>query len=515
MCGNYRMLGLERIAVVTVLLAAAPAARGGTIRVPAEQPTIQAGIDAAQTGDTVLVAAGGYLGAGNRDIDFRGKRIIVRSERGPAECVINCAAGAGDPHRGFYFHTNESPETILEGFTIKNGYSPTSPVGQRGGAILCIGSSPTIRHCTIRNCAADVGGGGLANMSGSSPAVIGCAFVANDAGRGNGGGIFNRFSSSPTVIGCSFSGNASGHVGGALSSRDDSNPVAVNCSFVGNGAQLWGGAVRAGYDSATTLIGCTFSANSAVSAGGAVSAGSDTNVPLRTTRLIDCILWENSSPLGPQIALLGNFPAEIAVSFSDVMGGQAGVYVKNGFRLTWGEGNIDADPLLIRAPHPGADNEWGTKDDDYGDLRVRPPSRCIDAADNDAFGADSFDLDRDGDRKERIPVDLAEHARFQDDPGTVDTGRGICPLADMGAFEFQTTGGCCLRDPQWRCDGDVDGDGQVNPVDAGLVQAAYGSSDEQALCNYDLDCDGQVNPVDHGIVESLFGTCGKPRGPCR
>jgi len=75
-------------------------------------------------------------------------------------------------------------------------------------------------------------------------------------------------------------------------------------------------------------------------------------------------------------------------------------------------------------------------------------------------------------------------------------------------------GGGCTRNPAWQCDGDVDGDGQVNPVDAGLVQAAFGSLDAQDLCNYDFDCDGQINPVDGGIVQSLFGTCDAPRSVC-
>ena len=77
--------------------------------------------------------------------------------------------------------------------------------------------------------------------------------------------------------------------------------------------------------------------------------------------------------------------------------------------------------------------------------------------------------------------------------------------------------GGCSRDPGWLCDGDVDGDGQVNPVDAGLVQAVFcapGDCTPDALCNYDLDCDGQINPVDSGIVQSLFGTCDAPRGVC-
>jgi hypothetical protein len=83
------------------------------------------------------------------------------------------------------------------------------------------------------------------------------------------------------------------------------------------------------------------------------------------------------------------------------------------------------------------------------------------------------------------------------------------------AYAFDVGGcGACIRIPGWLCDGDVDGDGQVNPVDVGVVQANFGNEHEQALCNYDLDCDGQINPVDSGIVQSLFGTCEAPREVC-
>ena len=60
----------------------------------------------------------------------------------------------------------------------------------------------------------------------------------------------------------------------------------------------------------------------------------------------------------------------------------------------------------------------------------------------------------------------------------------------------------------------MDGDGQVNPVDSGLVQAAFGATDEGDICQYDMDCDGQIYPVDSGIVQSLFGSCEPPRGEC-
>ncbi len=100
----------------------------------------------------------------------------------------------------------------------------------------------------------------------------------------------------------------------------------------------------------------------------------------------------------------------------------------------------------------------------------------------------------------------------QPDAGTM--AGGVFSLS--GGFQAAPSGsgGSCVRDPEWICDGDVDGDGQVNPVDSGLVQAAFGSVDDQDLCNYDVDCDGQINPVDSGIVQSPFGTCEEPRDVC-
>ena len=84
-------------------------------------------------------------------------------------------------------------------------------------------------------------------------------------------------------------------------------------------------------------------------------------------------------------------------------------------------------------------------------------------------------------------------------------------------IEFDEAIPRCVRDPIWVCEGDVDGDGQVNPVDSGLVQASFCSAescDAQALCQYDMDRDGQINPVDAGLVQSLFGICDEPSSVC-
>ena len=75
---------------------------GSVIKVPEDCKTIQQAIDTAQNGDTVLVADGIYTGEGNRDIDFRGKAIVVRSENGYENCIIDCQGSEGDYHYGFF-----------------------------------------------------------------------------------------------------------------------------------------------------------------------------------------------------------------------------------------------------------------------------------------------------------------------------------------------------------------------------------------------------------------------------
>jgi len=77
--------------------------------------TIKAGISASVSGDTVLVADGTYSGTGNQEINFGGRLITVRSENGPAACVLD---GGGAAVRIFVFNAAETADTVLDGFTI-------------------------------------------------------------------------------------------------------------------------------------------------------------------------------------------------------------------------------------------------------------------------------------------------------------------------------------------------------------------------------------------------------------
>ena len=80
------------------------AAQAADIHVPGDQPTIQAGINAASNGDVVLVADGTYTGSGNKNLDFLGRAITVRSESNdPTRCILDCQSVG----RGFYFHSGE------------------------------------------------------------------------------------------------------------------------------------------------------------------------------------------------------------------------------------------------------------------------------------------------------------------------------------------------------------------------------------------------------------------------
>jgi len=112
-----------------------------TIRVPGDQATIQSGIYAASPGDTVLVANGVYTGYGNKNITFGGLAITVKSENGPGNCIIDCEKDG----RGFKFFNNEGLDSILSGFTVRNGL-PDGYENEDGGGIYIYPGFPEPKY---------------------------------------------------------------------------------------------------------------------------------------------------------------------------------------------------------------------------------------------------------------------------------------------------------------------------------------------------------------------------------
>lgn len=262
-----------------------------------DAPTIQAGIDSAAA-DTVLLASGTYTGVGNREINYNGKAVTVRSQSGdPSECIIDCEAGSPVFRRAFCFVSAETLTSVLEGVTITN-----CDEGD-GGAISCLSSSPYIKHCVFLDNAATYGGamyigdgaprledcvfsGGVADadgaitLSGASPVLIRCTFVNNIGAHDSAGAMYVYRYSSATFEDCLFVGNSTPFFwGGAVAVASNSYASFAQCLFSGNSAAE-GGALTVDGSSAVTITSCTFHGNEA--AAGAAISGSGTASIVRT-----------------------------------------------------------------------------------------------------------------------------------------------------------------------------------------------------------------------------------------
>jgi predicted outer membrane repeat protein len=269
--------------VAGIMLLAAPSLLVAAIHVPDDQPTIQEAFLVAGDGDTILVAPGAYHGPNNRDIDFAGKAVVLRSLSGQAVTIIDCE-GVG---RGFYFHTGEDSTSIVEGFTIQYAGADTG-----AGALCTNGASPEFVQCTFRSNIAAVSGGGVCARA-SSPIFRFCQFEENDA-RGNlgGGAIACLAGAGPAVRGCTFTGNTATNSGGAVCCAG-SDPVLSNCSFTGNIAgTTGGGAVFCGVSSAPTLTSCMFEGNFATYLGGAIQTQNS------SITVTDCGFFDNTAGVG-------------------------------------------------------------------------------------------------------------------------------------------------------------------------------------------------------------------------
>ncbi len=403
--------------------------------------------------------------------------------------ILNCTFSGNssdDDWGGGMYNGHDSNPTVTDCAFSGN----SARIG--GGMSNHDGSSPVITNCTFSENSADFGGGGMYNDDDSNPLITNCTFSSNSAD--SAGAMYNQ--GSPVVINCVFTQN-SATVSGAMYNHASSysNPTVINCIFNGNTAAQRGGAMCNDCD--PTVINCIFSGNVTGGDGSAIY-----NYSAGTPTLINCAFSGNSADDGGTLRniagslvvsnciLWGNTPVEISgvatVTYSCVQGGCDG------------EGNIDADPAFVRNPDPGPDQEWGTADDDYGDLRLTNGSPCIDAGDNTAVPPDVVDLDNDGDTAERTPLDLDGCPRFVEDPFTENTGRPDPPyyryVVDMGAYELQI------------CFGDLDGDNDVDVADLAQLLESYGECSGMSYYDGDLDGDGDVDLADLAELLSVYGT---------
>jgi hypothetical protein len=186
-----------------------------TIHVPADQPTIQAGIMTANTGDTVLIAAGTYSGEGNRDLDPLGKQLTIL---GDGQVTIDGSGDTTDVHAAFLMLNGADSATILENLTITG-------CAADDGAIQVFLAEVTIRNCRITGNQTH----GINSIGYAHPIVDSCLIYDND-----GDGILVAGMVHPpsdlTARWCTIAGNA-GH---GIRLRSAWRVDATNCTMAMN-----------------------------------------------------------------------------------------------------------------------------------------------------------------------------------------------------------------------------------------------------------------------------------------
>jgi len=458
--------------VVSLLLAAVSArcVLAAELNVPSPSyPTIQSAIVAADTDDVIIVAAGTHY----ENINFLDKQITVRSTdpSDPAVVAATIIDGGGVADV-VTFNGDEPPETILTGLTITNGYGAglysnhahatisncTFSNNETWGAI---GGRGMFTNCTFQsNGAYGVGGGGLVNclvvgngsgvlihagVSGCSRGVVGCVIINND-----GYGI----QSNDTMTNCVIMGNT---LTGVYKCGD-----VANCLIAGNG--------RYGVDLTNRVANCTIVGN----ARAGVRWEGHYALP---DYLVNSIVWGNAGHQLELVALLDGWPpdlyyvgAQVVVSYCDIQGGQAGVYIDSApgppeppcSELIWYPTNIQSDPAFVDPDGPDDDPAtW--QDNDY---HIQPTSPCVNAG--DPAGDYSGQTDIDG------------------------NPRALAGRVDMGADEYVIAGDC-----------DYDGDADLDDL-AILAAAINGPDQPPGNSAADLDHDGDCDLSDFGVFAASF-----------
>jgi len=309
-----------------------PARRYAVLAVPAKYATIQAAIDSAVPGDTVLVAPGRYY----ENIRFKGKGIVVASQfartRNTAHIERTIIDGSRPSHPDtgtvVRFVNQEDTTAVLEGFTITGGTgtiwldAKDLAYFREGGGILCELSSPTIRYNHIVN----------------NVAISKDKNVKGDTLLSAGGGGIRCGYSEPTITNNVIRGNR-GRYGGGIVLFHSAGIVRNNLIVDNGGGEDFGGGGLWLVGSLSYRLGTVVEHNTIVNnhatgadttkprlmkgrGGGLITAG--TKLTLRNN-----IVWGNTQA-GGQVGFAPNSPPEMTNNL--VQGGVPG------------SGNLDRDP---------------------------------------------------------------------------------------------------------------------------------------------------------------------------
>ncbi len=239
------------------------------INIPADQPTIQEGINVAVDGDTVLVQPVTYY----ENINYNGKNITVASLFITTQDSVYITQTIIDGNYNgsvVIFSNDEDSSAVLNGFIIRNGYHEAFPENY-GAGILCNHSSPSLVNVIITNNSTPWDGGGIYCGYNSNPNLTNVTITGNDAYRG--GGIYCFSNSSPSLENVTISENTAYHdifsaAGGGMYCYNNSSPSLTNVSITDNSASDTGGGMYCYNNSNPSLQNVTITGNSAFYGGG-------------------------------------------------------------------------------------------------------------------------------------------------------------------------------------------------------------------------------------------------------
>jgi hypothetical protein len=417
-------------------------ARAADLHVPGDWPSIQSAVDHAQSGDTILVGPGTWVGP----VQVIDKILVIVGVNGAGITTLNGGSSA--------YALILSSGSLVEGLTITGGSSARVllPAGNSelhrcrvidgiGPGVLVSGvGGRLIQDCLVRG---NLGGGVRSPMTASEQGakVLRCAIEHNGSPDLDfGGGVCGAGLS---VEDCVVSGNMAQHGGGGAQLFS-----APGTTFIGNTATISGGAYYAkglGTTMSGTLAYADFVNNHASYCGGIhfdlpaglqpgytmqrclvagntddagnlglvsqphAASGPNVTTVYRSTFVNNGVVGDQSLVVNLSI-VRGAVPplatgGTAVVQYSDIGGGWPGL------------GNFDADPLFIDAAH-------------FVDV-LTPGSPCVDA------GMPGGGSDPDG---SALDVGFASLSRFVGVPQAKRFGLlGLPALTATGSLQPLTT----------------------------------------------------------------------------
>lgn len=488
----------------TLALLFAPAAQAGTLFVDVSLASgandgsswanalqgaggLQAALAAAGPGDQVWVAQGTYLPStiGNRLEFFRFESGVevyggfdgtetALAERDVAgnptllsgDLLGDDSSGGSNAENSFHvLHGNGSDATgVLDGFTVRAGNANDATSNRdRGAGLICLGSlnKPTVRNCRFEDNSAIFGGGAGYLNNGAAPTFEDCVFADNVGG--SFGGAFDMASNVKAVFRrCVFEGNRAARAG-AVEIFGTSTVELYECLFTGNTATGGNGGGGIWISGSSPLIrNCTIVGNLATTA---LQAG--IQVASGTPLIANCVVAGNTGSAGSLAAGSQINPSTLNVTWTLSSVAYAGT------------GNVTASPAFENCgPYP---------------LALAGGSAGVDAGSNAAVAAGST-------------TDLAGALRFFDVAGAPNTGAGVAPLVDMGAYE--TGFDCNGNGVSDACDialgASLDGDGDGLPDEC----ACQLGTPPSAYCTAKVNSQGCLPSISSSGVASA--TSGLP-----